>query len=61
MYLTDKQLAERFAVSRQTVWRRVKSQPGFPTPRSLSPGCTRWNLAEIEAWETGCDQTDRAA
>lgn len=51
MYLNDKQVAARFAISRQCVWRWVKSDPTFPRPYSLSPGCTRWKLSEIEAWE----------
>ncbi|WP_136684659.1 helix-turn-helix transcriptional regulator [Falsirhodobacter xinxiangensis] len=51
MYINDKQLAERFAVSRQSVWRWVKADPKFPRPYSLSPGCTRWKLSEIEIWE----------
>jgi prophage regulatory protein len=52
-YLSDKQLAARFAVSRQSVWRWLKVDPAFPRPYSLSPGCTRWKLAEIEQWERG--------
>lgn len=51
MYLSDKQLGERFAVSRITVWRWAKNDPLFPKPVSLSSGCTRWKLADIEAWE----------
>jgi prophage regulatory protein len=50
-YISDKQLAERFGIHRITVWRWVKSDPNFPKPISLSPGCTRWKLAEIETWE----------
>ncbi len=51
-YLNDKQLAARFSVSRQCIWRWVKSEMAFPRPYSLSPGCTRWRLAEVEAWES---------
>ena len=50
MYLSDKQLAERFGVTRSTVWRWAKDR-GFPQPVALSPGCKRWKLAEVEAWE----------
>ncbi|TKW67168.1 MAG: AlpA family phage regulatory protein [Paracoccus denitrificans] len=34
----------------------VRSRPAarkadFPQPVKLTPGCTRWKLSEIEAWE----------
>jgi prophage regulatory protein len=51
MYLSDKQLAERFSVARTTVWRWMRTDVTFPRPVSLSPGCTRWRLADVEAWE----------
>jgi prophage regulatory protein len=51
MYFADKDLAIRFGVSRQTIWRLVKSDPNFPKPIRLTAGCTRWLLSEIETWE----------
>lgn len=51
MFVSDKQIAERYGVTRPTVWRWLKADPTFPKPISLSPGCTRWSLQEIEAWE----------
>ncbi|TNB87207.1 AlpA family phage regulatory protein [Paracoccus marcusii] len=51
VYLSDKQVASRYNVTRPTVWRWVKADPTFPKPISLSPGCTRWRLDEIESWE----------
>lgn len=51
MFLTDRQLAARWSVGRVTIWRWVKSNPAFPAPVSLSPGCTRWRLADVEKWE----------
>lgn len=50
-YVADQYLAGRYSVSRQTIWRWLKTDPNFPKPVSLSPGCTRWRLADIEAWE----------
>jgi prophage regulatory protein len=52
-YLTDKQIAAMFGVSRITVWRWASTDPTFPSPIKLSPGCTRWKLSAIEAWEAG--------
>lgn len=49
-YLSDAAVAARFGVTRQCVWRW--SRAGIlPSPIRLTPGCTRWRLADIEAWE----------
>lgn len=50
-YVKDTQIAERLGTCRQTPWRLVKSDPTFPKPIRLSPGCTRWLLSELETWE----------
>lgn len=50
-YLTDRQIGERFNVHHLTPRRWVREDPTFPRPVKLSPGCTRWKLSEIEAWE----------
>ena len=50
-YASDKELAERFGVTRQTVWRWHRTDPAFPRAITLSPGCTRWRLDQVEAWE----------
>lgn len=55
MYLSDKQVADRFSVSRQTIW-RWRRVAEFPSPFSLSPGCTRWKLSDIEAWEAAQEE-----
>jgi predicted DNA-binding transcriptional regulator AlpA len=49
-YIPDTTIARRYGVSRATVWRWVKNGQ-LPAAVKLSPGCTRWKLAEIEAWE----------
>ncbi|MEI4471500.1 helix-turn-helix transcriptional regulator [Frigidibacter sp. MR17.24] len=51
VYLSDIQLAARFSVHRGTPWRWTKTRPDFPKPVTLTPGCTRWKLSQIEAWE----------
>jgi prophage regulatory protein len=50
-YLTDIAVAERYGVNRATPWRWAKVNSTFPKPVTLSPGCTRWKLSELEAWE----------
>lgn len=50
IYLTDKQVAERYSVARCTVWRWVKKE-GFPAPVKLTEGCTRWRDGDVDAWE----------
>lgn len=46
-YLTDRQIAARYNVHHLT----PRRWPDFPNPVKLSPGCSRWKLSEIEAWE----------
>jgi len=50
IYLSDKENAARFKVSRATVWRWVATR-AFPPPIKFSSGTTRWRLADIEQWE----------
>lgn len=52
MYLSDKQAAARYSVRRETVWKWARELPDFPKPIKLSPGCARWRVADLEAWET---------
>jgi len=47
VYVSDAQLAARYSTSRSTIWRWTKSGR-LPQPLQLSPGCTRWALAEVE-------------
>lgn len=49
-YLTDKQLADRWNVSRDTVWRWNRADL-IPAPLKLGPNCTRWVLEDIQAHE----------
>lgn len=50
-FVTDNDLAERYKVSRVTVWRWAR-QGRLPAPIKLAPATTRWRLSEIEKWET---------
>ena len=50
LFLSDRQTAERYGVSRGTIWRWIKAHD-FPEPVSLSPGCTRWPENVLKEWE----------
>lgn len=57
VYLNDAQVAARFGVGRATPWRWAqRTDMAFPQPVRLSPGCTRWRLADIERWEATREQ-----
>lgn len=49
-YLSDAQLAERYSVSRASIW-RWSATGRIPRPVQISPGCTRWPAAEIDAYD----------
>lgn len=49
VYYSDKQLAERFGVSRNTIWRWTREKT-FPQCIKLSEACTRWRSDDIEQW-----------
>jgi len=49
-YLTDKDTANRYTVSRGTIWRWIR-EGDFPQPVKFGASSTRWHLAELEAWE----------
>ena len=51
-YLTDQDLATRYAISRVTVWRWV-STGRLPAPVKIGPNCSRWIAEEVEAIEQG--------
>lgn len=46
-YTSDLQLAERYGVHRATIWRWSRDGV-LPAPVTISPGCTRWRVDEIE-------------
>lgn len=51
MYLSDKQVAARYGVTRECAWKWARELPDFPKPIKLTPGCSRWRVADLEAWE----------
>lgn len=50
MLMTVQSVAARLTVTVPTVWRYARTNPEFPRPVKLSPGCTRWRAEDIEAW-----------
>ncbi|QKI88965.1 helix-turn-helix transcriptional regulator [Thiomicrorhabdus xiamenensis] len=36
-------------VNNSTIYRWIKTE-GFPKPIKLSPSCSVWNIAEVQAW-----------
>lgn len=52
IYLSVTNVAKRYDVHRTTPWRWLKTDPTFPKPFTLSPGCTRWRLSQLEEWES---------
>ena len=50
-FIPDTKVAERYTISRITVWRWAAAGR-LPKPKKLSPGCTRWDEEELEAAET---------
>ena len=49
-FVSDREAAAWYAVSRPTIWRWV-SEGHFPKPIKLSPGCSRWRKSDLLAWE----------
>ena len=49
-YVRDTYLAERYSVTRQCIWRWVR-RGILPEPERITPGCTRFDLAKVEAAE----------
>jgi prophage regulatory protein len=51
--ISVEQVAERLGVSTATIWRWARGHTDFPRPIRLSPGCTRWQEADLETWLSG--------
>ena len=49
-YLTDRQVAERYEISRPTVWRWV-SIGHMPPPEAIGPNTKRWRVATLADWD----------
>lgn len=58
-YLRDTAVAQRYGVSRQTVWRWV-AQGRLPEPIKLSEGATRWRVSDLLAHEASLPRGAKA-
>lgn len=50
-HLTDNEVAALFKVSKQTIWRWIKTSEAFPKPVKIEKGTTRWRLSEVVAYQ----------
>jgi predicted DNA-binding transcriptional regulator AlpA len=50
-FLTVDQVAERYNTSKASIWRWQKANKHFPLALKIGPNCTRWRLADLEAFE----------
>lgn len=46
-FLTDRDVAKRYRVQKQTIWRWAKSSATFPKPFKIE-GTTRWSSKELD-------------
>jgi len=51
MYLSIKQLTQRYGVSPATIWRWV-NEGVLPKPHKLGPATTRWHVDDLQAFES---------
>lgn len=51
IYLSDRDVARRYSVSRPTIWRWVKDKVGFPSPIKIGKGTTRWHIEDLKVYE----------
>lgn len=56
-YLSDIKVAERYCVSRPTVWRWAKHREDFPAPLKVSEGISRWRLSDLIAFDSGIQES----
>lgn len=58
-YLSVQDVARRYAISIQTVWRHTKHNPDFPKPIKILNGSTRWRMTDILAYEVRRQEVSR--
>lgn len=58
-FLSDRQVAARYGVTRTSIWRWLKTLEAFPEPIKLSEGCSRWTLLSLLNWEHKCAERQK--
>jgi predicted DNA-binding transcriptional regulator AlpA len=58
-FLSDREVAKRYDVSRASVWRWLANEPTFPTPVKLSAGTSRWKLSDLIQFEAKARKAER--
>lgn len=58
-YLSVQDVARRYAISIQTVWRHTKHNQDFPKPIKILNGSTRWRMSDILAFEVSRQEVSR--
>lgn len=56
--LTDRDVAKRYKVQKQTVWRWAKSSASFPKPFKIE-GTTRWSSRELDEYDRKAKEARR--
>jgi prophage regulatory protein len=51
LYLSVNQVAKRYGVSSDTIW-RWKREGMFPAPVRIGPNCTRWRLSDLNTHDS---------
>jgi prophage regulatory protein len=54
-FLRDIEVANRYGVSRSTIWRWVKEKK-ILRPLKIGSGSSRWRLSDLEVWEQAQSQ-----
>jgi prophage regulatory protein len=52
-FISIKEVALLLGIGVSTAWSWRREKQGFPVPVNLSPRCTRFVLAEVEAFKAG--------
>lgn len=58
-FLSDREVAKRYDVSRASVWRWLANEPTFPAPVRLSAGTSRWKLSDLVQFEAKARKAER--
>ena len=57
-YLSDRDVAKRYSVQKQTIWRWAKTSATFPKPFKIE-GTTRWSSNELDEYDRKAKEARR--